>query len=66
MACYRWLMPEKKATAEYIWGALNSLKVSRIDHGVRCVEDQELVDYLLEKANTLDRMPLVQYQIMCF
>lgn len=33
---------------EYIWEALRLLKVSRIDHGVRCVEDPALVDYLAE------------------
>ncbi|NIM22250.1 MAG: adenosine deaminase, partial [Candidatus Latescibacteria bacterium] len=28
---------------EYIWQALDLLKVSRIDHGVRCLEDPKLV-----------------------
>lgn len=38
---------------EYIWGALNTLGVHRIDHGVRCLEDPELVARLRE-----DRIPL--------
>ncbi|MEJ2654532.1 MAG: adenosine deaminase, partial [Acidihalobacter sp.] len=38
---------------EYIWEALDLLKVSRIDHGVRCVEDAKLVARLAE-----ERMPL--------
>jgi len=37
----------------YIWSALDVLKVERIDHGVRCVEDPLLVQRLAR-----DRMPL--------
>ena len=28
---------------EYIWDALNFLKVKRIDHGVQCLQDEKLV-----------------------
>ncbi len=38
---------------EYIWQALQLLKVSRIDHGVRCVEDSQLVEKL-----KIDKIPL--------
>jgi adenine deaminase len=38
---------------EYIWQALQLLKVSRIDHGVRCVEDAQLVEKL-----KIDQIPL--------
>ena len=38
----------------YICEALDVLKVERIDHGVRCVEDPALVD----AAGARDRMPL--------
>ena len=37
----------------YIWSALDVLKVDRIDHGVRCMEDPALVARL-----AADRMPL--------
>jgi len=37
----------------YIWEALDQLRALRIDHGVRCWEDQELVDRLVA-----DRVPL--------
>lgn len=37
----------------YVWEALDVLGVERIDHGLRCVEDPELVDRLVR-----DRMPL--------
>ena len=38
---------------EYIWQALDVLKVARIDHGVRCIEDDRLVERLVA-----DRLPL--------
>jgi adenine deaminase len=38
---------------EYLWQALQLLKVSRIDHGVRCVEDAQLVEKL-----KIDQIPL--------
>ncbi|OQY56141.1 MAG: adenosine deaminase [Candidatus Parabeggiatoa sp. nov. 2] len=38
---------------EYIWQALQLLKVSRIDHGVSCVEDSQLVEKL-----KIDKIPL--------
>ena len=37
----------------YIWNALDVLKVQRIDHGVRCLEDPALVQRL-----AVERMPL--------
>ena len=43
----------EEGSAEYIWEALNVLEVSRIDHGIRCVEDEKLVKYLVE-----NRIPL--------
>lgn len=36
----------EEGPAEYIWASLKLLKVQRIDHGVRCVEDKALVEYL--------------------
>lgn len=36
------------AGAESIWGAINSLKVERIGHGTRAIEDPILVDYIAE------------------
>ena len=38
---------------EYIWQALDVLHVERVDHGVRCVEDDRLMDRL-----AADRVPL--------
>ncbi|ODN43903.1 adenosine deaminase [Piscirickettsia litoralis] len=39
----------EEGPADYIWQAINLLKVKRIDHGVRCIEDPKLMDYLLER-----------------
>jgi len=40
-----------------IWGAINALSAVRIGHGVRCLEDVELVAYLREKQIPLDVSP---------
>jgi len=37
----------------YIWEALDALQADRIDHGIRCLEDETLVERLLA-----DRVPL--------
>jgi adenosine deaminase len=40
-----------------IWGAVNTLFAVRIGHGVRCLEDPELVDFLRERRIPLDVCP---------
>jgi len=42
----------------YIWGALEALRVNRIDHGVRCVEDEALVRHLEHERVPLTVCPL--------
>ena len=42
----------------YIWEALEELKVSRVDHGVRCVEDPRLVEKLVAEQIPLTVCPL--------
>ena len=51
---------------EYIWQALRELKVSRIDHGVRCVEDAKLVDYLAVNKVPLTVCPLSNVKLRVF
>ncbi len=51
---------------EYIWQALRELKVSRIDHGVRCVEDSKLVDYLIANKVPLTVCPLSNVKLRVF
>lgn len=42
----------------YVWEALDILKVDRIDHGNRSLEDQALIDRLVEDQMTLTVCPL--------
>ncbi len=51
---------------EYIWQALELLKVSRIDHGVRCVEDPRLVEELKERQIPLTVCPLSNVELRVF
>jgi len=48
----------EEGPAEYVWSAIDKLKVDRIDHGNRCLDDEELVDYIIEKDLTLTVCPL--------
>jgi len=51
---------------EYIWQALDLLKVSRIDHGVRCIEDRKLVDRLVKTQIPLTVCPLSNVKLHVF
>jgi adenosine deaminase len=50
----------------YVWEALDVLKARRIDHGVRCVEDQRLVGYLVEEQIPLTVCPLSNVKLRVF
>jgi adenosine deaminase len=50
----------------YIREALEILHVSRIDHGVRCVEDPALVDELVARQITLTICPLSNLKLRVF
>lgn len=51
---------------EYIWQALDLLKVKRIDHGVRCLEDERLVARLAEEQIPLTVCPLSNVKLCVF
>ena len=51
---------------EYIWQALDLLKASRIDHGVRCLEDRRLVDRLVAEQVPLTVCPLSNVKLRVF
>ena len=56
----------EEGPAEYIWQALKLLKVERIDHGVRCVEDTALVEYLVKNQVPLTVCPLSNIKLGVF
>jgi adenine deaminase len=51
---------------EYIWNALDVLKVQRIDHGVRCLEDPALVQRLAAERMPLTVCPLSNVKLCVF
>jgi adenosine deaminase len=51
---------------EYIWTAINDLKVSRVDHGVRSVEDAELMQHLIDTRMPLTVCPLSNTKLCVF
>ena len=51
---------------EYIWEALNLLKVKRIDHGVQCLKDQKLVKKLKNDQTPLTVCPLSNVKLCVF
>ena len=50
----------------YIWSALDVLKVQRIDHGVRCLEDPALVQRLAAQQVPLTVCPLSNVKLCVF
>lgn len=56
----------EEGPAEYIWQALNLLHVDRIDHGVRCLEDPDLVAHLAKARIPLTVCPLSNVRLCVF
>ncbi|MGU9956383.1 MAG: adenosine deaminase [Arenicellales bacterium WSBS_2016_MAG_OTU3] len=56
----------EEGPADYIWEALRALQVSRIDHGVRCTEDAELVQHLKQLNIPLTVCPLSNIKLKVF
>jgi adenine deaminase len=48
----------EEGNADYMWQAINLLQVERIDHGVHCLEDDQLVEYLQKTQIPLTVCPL--------
>ncbi|MFT7592227.1 MAG: adenosine deaminase [bacterium] len=53
----------EEGPADYIWEALDLLKVVRIDHGNRCLDDEALVQRLLDKNIPLTLCPLSNVEL---
>jgi len=51
---------------QYIWEALDLLKVSRIDHGVRASEDPKLIERLIDEQIPLTVCPLSNTKLCVF
>ena len=56
----------EEGPAEYIWTAINDLKVSRVDHGVRAIDDPELMMYLQKNRIPLTVCPLSNTRLRVF
>lgn len=48
----------EEGPAEYVWEAINLLKVDRIDHGNNCLNDKKLVETLVKTKMPLTVCPL--------
>ena len=48
----------EEGPAQYIWDSLNLLKIDRLDHGNRCLEDKELIAELIKRNMALTVCPL--------
>ena len=53
----------EEGPAEYIWEAIDVLKVARIDHGNRCLEDEKLVQEILKRDLALTVCPLSNLEL---
>jgi adenosine deaminase len=56
----------EEGPADYIVSALDVLKVDRIDHGVRCIEDDALMQRLANEQITLTVCPLSNTRLKVF
>jgi adenosine deaminase len=56
----------EEGPAEYVWTAINDLKVSRVDHGVRSIDDPKLMAYLVETRMPLTVCPLSNTKLRVF
>ncbi len=56
----------EEGPATYVWEALDLLKVRRIDHGVRSLEDERLVGRLVDQRIPLTVCPLSNVKLRVF
>ncbi len=53
----------EEGPSEYIWEAIDVLKVARIDHGNRCLEDENLVQEIVKRDLALTVCPLSNLEL---
>lgn len=51
---------------DYIWQAMDLLKIERIDHGVRSIEDQQLMERIIKEQMTLTVCPISNVKLKVF
>jgi len=56
----------EEGSPEYIWEALDHLKVKRIDHGVQCLKDKRLIEKLRNSQTPLTVCPLSNIKLRVF
>lgn len=56
----------EEGPAEYIWEAIQILDTERIDHGVACIKDDQLMDYLAKTQLPLTVCPLSNVKLKVF
>lgn len=56
----------EEGSPDFIWQALDILKASRIDHGVRCLEDEKLVKRLQQEQIPLTVCPVSNIKLKVF
>jgi len=56
----------EEGPAAYIWDSIRLLHVSRIDHGVNCVQDTGLMEYLVKEQLPLTVCPLSNVRLGVF
>lgn len=54
------------AGPDYIWQALELLHADRIDHGVSCMQDQNLIDYMVKHHTPITICPLSNIKLKVF
>jgi adenosine deaminase len=53
----------EEGPAAYVWEAISLLKISRIDHGNRSLEDNQLIKHIVEKQIPLTVCPLSNLEL---
>lgn len=57
---------EDKIPTEYIYSAIEVLKVERIDHGIQIYKDEKLIDFCAKSKITLTTCPISNYKLQVF
>ncbi|MBL7887185.1 MAG: adenosine deaminase [Flavobacterium sp.] len=53
----------EEGPAEYVWEAIDGLKIIRIDHGNNCLDDEKLVDEIVKRDMALTVCPLSNLEL---